>query len=112
MLNCEHARENGVFNIMKNRLFIMLAAAFFATLSETARPLTPSGVRNPAIRRPVGPATVPQSSIRSGLFPSRNPVDTTGNLMITGNVAGGKHFQIYSVLFPIGNSNHNETGPA
>jgi len=83
----------GVFNIMKNRLFIMLAAAFFATLSETARPLTPSGVRNPVIRRPVGPATVPQSSIRSGLFPSRNPVDTTGNLMITGNVAGGRHFQ-------------------
>jgi len=93
MLNCEHARENGVFNIMKNRLFIMLAAAFFATLSETARPLTPSGIANPAIRRPVGPATVPQSSIRSGLFPSRNPVDTTGNLMITGNVADGRHFQ-------------------
>ena len=78
---------------MNNRLFIMLAAAFLATLSETARPLTPSGVRNPVIRRPVGPATVPQSSIRSGLFPSRNPVDTTGNLMITGNVAGGRHFQ-------------------
>ena len=71
----------------------MLAAALFATLSETARPLTPSGVRNPVIRRPIGPATVPQSSIRSGLFPSRNPLDTTGNLMITGNVAGGRHFQ-------------------
>ena len=93
MLNCEHAGKYGVFNIMKNRLFIMLAAAFFATLSETARPLTPPGVRNPVIRRPIGPATVPQSSIRSGLFPNRNPVDTTGNLMITGNVAGGRHFQ-------------------
>ena len=93
MLNCEHAGENGVFNIMKNRLFIMLAAAFFATLSEKARPVTPLGAANPAIRRPIGPATVPQSSIRSGLFPSRNPVDTTGNLMITGNVAGGRHFQ-------------------
>jgi len=93
MLNCEHTGGYGVFNIMRNRLFIILAVLFFTALSPTAWPLTKSGFGNPAIRRPVGPATVPQSSIRSGLFPSRNPIDTTGNLVITGNVAGGKHFQ-------------------
>lgn len=78
---------------MRYRLIIMSAVAFFAILSETAWSLTPAEVANPSVRRPVGPATVPQTDIRSGLFPSLNPFDTTGNLMITGNVAGGRHFQ-------------------
>jgi len=39
------------------------------------------------------PATVPQSSIRSGLIRSPNPVDTSSNLVITGNVGGGRHFR-------------------
>ena len=78
---------------MKNRLFSILAVVFFAALSGTAWSLTQTGFGNPAIRSPIGPATVPQSSIRSGLFPSRNPIDTSGNLVISGNVAGGKHFR-------------------
>jgi len=45
-----------------------------------------------AIFNPAGVSTVPPSSLRSGLVDSPNPIDTSGNLIITGNVAGGKHF--------------------
>ncbi len=41
----------------------------------------------------VGPATVPVSSRRSGLIRSPNPIDTSGNLVITGNVGRGRHFR-------------------
>ncbi len=41
----------------------------------------------------IGPPTVPPSSIRSGLVTSPNPIDTSHNLIVTGNVAGGKHFR-------------------
>ncbi len=78
---------------MKNRVFIILAVVFLAVLSGTGWALAQTGFGNPAIRSPIGPATVPQSSYRSGLFPSRNPINTTGNQLITGNVGGGKHFR-------------------
>ncbi|MHC4657430.1 MAG: tetratricopeptide repeat protein [Planctomycetota bacterium] len=78
---------------MKKQFFIILAVVFFTVLSGTDWAPAQSRYANPAIRNPIGPATVPQSSYRSGLFPSRNPIDTTGNLVITGNVGGGKHFQ-------------------
>jgi len=78
---------------MRNRLFIILTAVFFTGLSGTAWALRQSGYGNPAIRSPIGPPTIPQSSYRSGLFPSPNPIDTTGNQVITGNVGGGKHFR-------------------
>ncbi len=38
-------------------------------------------------------ATVPQSSYQSGLTNTPNPIDQSGNLAITGNVLGGKHFR-------------------
>ena len=78
---------------MKNRVFIILAVVFFAVLSGTGWALAQTGFGNPAIRSPIGPPTVPQSSYRSGLFPSSNPINTTGNQVITGNVGGGKHFR-------------------
>jgi len=46
-----------------------------------------------AINNAAGIATVPQSSIRSGLIRSPNPLDTSGNLIITGNIGGGKYFR-------------------
>jgi len=46
-----------------------------------------------AIDNPAGIATIPQSSIRSGLIRSPNPIDRSGNLIITGNIGGGKHFR-------------------
>jgi len=38
-------------------------------------------------------ATVPPSSYQSGLINTPNPIDTSANLPITGNVGGGKHFR-------------------
>jgi tetratricopeptide (TPR) repeat protein len=93
MISDEHTDIYQVFDIMRNRFFITFSAVFIAALSGIALPLTNSSVGNPSIRSPIGPATVPQSSYRSGLFASPNPIDTTGNLVITGNVASGKHFQ-------------------
>ena len=78
---------------MKNRIFIILSVVFFACLSGKGWALTQAGFGNPAIRSPIGPPTVPQTSYQSGLFPSRNPINTSGNQVITGNVGGGKHFR-------------------
>ena len=78
---------------MRNRFFIILSLALFIGLSGVGPAAGQSGISNPAIRSPIGPPTVPQSSYRSGLFPSRNPINTTGNQVITGNVADGKHFR-------------------
>lgn len=46
-----------------------------------------------AVRSSRGSATVPPSSRRSGLIRSPNPIDTSGNLVITGNVGRGRHFR-------------------
>lgn len=56
-------------------------------------PGTTWSIQNPGVGSPVGPGTVPPSSIRSGLVSSPNPIDTSGNLAITGNVRGGKYFR-------------------
>ncbi|MBW8038648.1 MAG: hypothetical protein FVQ85_01465 [Planctomycetes bacterium] len=78
---------------MRNVVYILFAVLFYAALSGTGPAVAQAGFGNPAIRNPIGSPTVPQSSFRSGLFPSRNPIDTTGNRVITGNVGGGKHFR-------------------
>jgi len=68
---------------MKVRVSFVAAAVFFAALSGAGW----------AIEDPIGLVTVPPSSIRSGLVRSPNPIDTRANLVITGNVGGGKHFR-------------------
>ena len=73
---------------MKNWLFITVVVVFF-TLSS---PISFS-IENFAIRNPAGLSTVPPSSIQSGLISNRNPIDTSGNLVITGNVRRGRHFR-------------------
>jgi tetratricopeptide (TPR) repeat protein len=91
--NYEHICENGLFNSMINRFFITFSLALFIGLSGVWPAAGQSGLSNYSIRSPIGPPTVPQSSYRSGLFPSRNPINTTGNQVITGNVADGRHFR-------------------
>ena len=73
---------------MKNRVFMV--AALLSTLLFT--PLSGS-IENPGIGNPVGPSTIPPSTIRSGLVNTPAPIDTTGNLLITGNVRDGRHFR-------------------
>jgi len=57
--------------------------------------LLPAGrsVESPVTRNPAGYGTIPQSSFRSGLVNTPNPVDPTGNLLMTGNVRRGMHFR-------------------
>jgi len=73
---------------MNKRVFI-IAALLSATLFS---PISFS-IENPGIGNPVGPSTIPPSTIRSGLVNTPAPIDTTGNLIITGNVRGGRHFR-------------------
>jgi len=81
---------------MNNRLFIKLIkqlllhlgiitgiVVFFTTFSGLCW----------AIGNPVGSGRVPPSHRRGGLIRSPNPIDTSGNLVITGNVGRGKHFR-------------------
>ncbi len=61
-----------------------------AALAQTGTSLT-----NPNVRNPVGPATVPSTVYRSGLYASPNPIDRSSDLIVTGNVGGGRQFQGY-----------------
>ncbi|MHC4185266.1 MAG: tetratricopeptide repeat protein [Planctomycetota bacterium] len=61
----------------------IIAAALFAALSAAGW----------AIENPIGVPTVPQSSFGGGLVTSPSPIDRSGNLVITGNISGGRHFQ-------------------
>jgi len=73
---------------MKNWLFIIVIAVFFTLISATSW-----SIENRAIMNPAGSSTVPPSSIQSGLISNPNPIDTSGNLVITGNVSRGMHFR-------------------
>lgn len=48
---------------------------------------------NPSVGNPVGSGTVPPTAYQPGLVKSTNPIDTSGNLVITGNVANGMQFR-------------------
>jgi len=71
--NKRFGRASGLFSAL-----ILLALTGSALGSAT----------NSAVR-----ATTPVSSYQTGLVNSPNPVDQSGNLAITGNVVGGKHFR-------------------
>jgi hypothetical protein len=73
---------------MKIRMFmiaVVLSAVFCWPASWS--------IENPGIGNPVGPSTVPPSTFRSGLVNNPDPIDTSGNLLITGNVRRGRHFR-------------------
>ncbi len=73
---------------MKVRMLIIGAVVFSVIFS-----LPGWSIQNRAVRSPVDSATVPQSSLHNGLVQSPNPINTSGDLLITGNVGGGKHFR-------------------
>ena len=50
-------------------------------------------IENPAIQNPAGVTSIPPSSISSGLINTPDPIDTSSNLVVTGNVRRGSHFR-------------------
>jgi tetratricopeptide (TPR) repeat protein len=68
---------------MRYKLFIVVLLAVFAILPGVCL----------AIDNPVGTGRVPASSNTSGLVKSPNPIDYSGNLVITGNVGNDKYFR-------------------
>ena len=72
---------------MKVRLFV-----FAAALCVALCPPASWSVQNPWVASPIGSSTVPQSSISSGLVNTPDPIDTAGNLIMTGNVRQGMYF--------------------
>jgi tetratricopeptide (TPR) repeat protein len=50
-------------------------------------------LENPSVGNPVGSGTVPPTAYQPGLVKSANPIDMSGNLVITGNVANGMQFR-------------------
>jgi hypothetical protein len=72
---------------MKSWIFtiaVIISAAFYCPISWS--------VENPGISNPIGPSTVPPSTISSGIVNNPSPIDTNGNLLITGNVRRGRYF--------------------
>jgi len=69
------------------------SALIFLLVLATALPTTSRAIENPSVRNPVGSGTVPPSSSGAGLIKTPNPIDTSFNRVITGNVGGGKHFR-------------------
>ncbi len=66
-------------------LVVILAAAAFAQNG--------SSLSNPSVRNPLGSGTTPVTAYQSGLVASPNPIDPISDLIVTGNVGGGKHFR-------------------
>lgn len=69
-------------------LILIAAVIFFTVFLGTGW-----SIQNYTVRSPIISATTPPSNFRSGLFRSPNPIDTSFNNVITGNVRGGKHFR-------------------
>ena len=63
--------------------YIIVGLLFFAAFSETGWP----------VEGRISSSTVPPSSQGGGLIRSPNPIDRSGNLLVTGNVRGGRYFR-------------------
>lgn len=50
-------------------------------------------LENPSVGNPVGSGTVPPTAYQPGLVKSASPINTSGNLVVTGNVANGMQFR-------------------
>ncbi len=87
--------DTGVFNNMKREMFNFVWVVIFAFASTA---LGQANLRNiPVSSRGTAPASgarnVPVSSQQSGLIQTPNPINTSMNDVITGNVAGGMAFR-------------------
>ncbi len=79
---------------MKNWTYILaVLTAFLAALPGVSRSVENPGIANPSISNPAGVSTVPPSSLGGGLVESPNPFDRSSDLVVTGNVRGGRYFR-------------------
>ena len=84
----EQAGLFAVDNNMGRRNIICVSALIVAVLCGVGLSL-----ENPSVGNPVGSGTVPPTAYQPGLVKSPNPIDTSGNLVVTGNVANGMQFR-------------------
>ena len=85
-----------------NKSILFLSTAVLVIVCGIALPL----------ENPVGSGRYPASVGASGLKKSPNPIDTTINQVVTGNVAGGKHFRgivPYRSRYTVGSSSASST---
>jgi hypothetical protein len=75
--------SNGILGVC-----CLCLAAFLSFMNDVS-----GAYGGPAGSSPIGSATLPPSSYEGGLFTNPNPFDSSGNLLVTGNVRGGKHFR-------------------
>ena len=73
---------------MKNRMFIIALVVSAVFCCAAAR-----SIENPGIGNSVGLSTVPPSTYSSGLSENPASIDSSGNLLMTGNVRRGRHFR-------------------
>ena len=79
---------------MKIISFYTLITAFYSVFAGAVFAVNNTVPQSPALRKStVGMGTVPQTTFRSGLVKTPNPIDRSSNLVVTGNVGGGKHFR-------------------
>ena len=70
---------------MKIKLFIIVIMAFLLPL------IWQSNAQ--AVSSDARSVTRPPSGAESGLYRTPNPIDTSANLVVTGNVAGNRYFR-------------------
>jgi hypothetical protein len=68
-------------------------AVYIIVIVTVAFPGIGLSLESPGASNPLGLGTVPPTAYKSGLIPSINPINTSGNLVITGNVVGGMQFR-------------------
>jgi len=73
---------------MRERNLVYMSAVLAVVFAAVGLSL-----ESPVATSPLGLGTVPPTAYKSGLIPSINPIDTRGNLVVTGNVADGMYFR-------------------
>jgi len=93
MRGAQHTQQNHVPSRKHRCWGFALPAAVLCLLAPVLSAGSASGYGNPGIGNPIGPGTVPPSTYESPLASTPNPINTTSNRVITGNVSGGKYFR-------------------
>lgn len=81
--------DNWVISFMRNKIITVIAVLIFV-----CPPLYGQVGRNPVeTRNPVGTGRMPVYGLGSDITRVPNPIDTSMNLVVTGNITGGRHFR-------------------